>query len=80
MTARVSTACATSRPWPWYSEEGAWSRWQGFGRAQLNYNSGQASTPLQENEAQQLEYFSAELREFYLRRNLLGATRASPSP
>jgi len=56
----------------WYSEEGAWSRWQGFGRAWLNYNSGQASTPLQENEAQQLEYFSAELREFYLRRNLLG--------
>jgi alginate production protein len=56
----------------WYSEEGAWSRWQGFGRAWLNYNSGQASTPLQENDVQQIEYFSAELREFYLRRNLLG--------
>lgn len=56
----------------WYSEEGAWSRWQGFTRAWLNYNSGQASTPLQDNDTQQIEYFSAELREFYLRRNLLG--------
>ena len=57
----------------WRSSEPQWPKWQAFGRAWFNYNSAsQASTGLQQENSQQIEYFSAELREFYLRRNLLG--------
>ena len=57
----------------WRSSEPQWPKWQAFGRAWLNYNSSsQASTGLQDESNQQVEYFSAELREFYVRRNLLG--------
>ena len=57
----------------WRSSEPQWPKWQAFARAWLNYNSAsQASTGLQQENSQQVEYFSAELREFYVRRNLLG--------
>ncbi|CAD5107307.1 alginate export family protein [Zestomonas carbonaria] len=60
----------------WFSPERQWPVWQGFVRAWFNYNSSQASTPFQEQdldrERRQVEHFSAELREFYLRRNLIG--------
>lgn len=60
----------------WFSPQAQWPVWQGFVRAWLNYNSSQASTPFQEqnpaSERPQVEHFNAELREFYLKRNLLG--------
>ncbi|MDP2242822.1 alginate export family protein [Pseudomonas sp.] len=57
----------------WRSSEPQWPKWQAFSRAWFNYNSAsQASTGLQQENSPQIEYFSAELREFYLRRNLLG--------
>ncbi|MCY1275084.1 hypothetical protein D9M70_237170 [compost metagenome] len=56
----------------WYSSGPQFPAWQGFARAWINYTSGQATSPLQEPNEQQPEYFSSELREFYLRRNLLG--------
>lgn len=60
----------------WFSPQAEWPVWQGFARAWLNYNSSQASTPFQEqnpaSERPQVEHSNAELREFYLKRNLLG--------
>jgi alginate production protein len=60
----------------WFSPQREWSTWQGFTRAWINYSSSQASIPLQEQQRQQQqdppEHFNAELREFYIRRNLLG--------
>jgi len=62
----------------WYSPEKRWAKWQVFGRAWVNYNTSQTSTGLQEDnnsnrEARERpEYFYSELREFYVRRNLLG--------
>ncbi len=61
----------------WYSPEKRWAKWQVFGRAWINYDTSQASTALQEDnntdrEARERpEYFYSELREFYVRRNLL---------
>ncbi|WP_416638474.1 hypothetical protein [Pseudomonas sp. OHS18] len=49
-----------------------------FGRAWVNYNTSQTSTGLQEDNSsnrearERPEYFYSELREFYVRRNLLG--------
>ena len=56
----------------WYAPQRQFPTWQGFARAWLNYSSAQVTSPFQEPNEQQPEYFSAELREFYLRRNLLG--------
>jgi alginate production protein len=57
----------------WRSSEPQWPKWQAFSRAWFNYTSAsQASTGLQQENNQQIEDFSAELREFYVRRNLLG--------
>ena len=56
----------------WYSPEKRWSRWQVFTRGWLAYDSSASATPLQEDNQQQVEGFNAELREFYVRRNLLG--------
>lgn len=60
----------------WFSPQAEWPVWQGTARAWLNYNSSQASSPFQEQnparEQSDIEYFNAELREFYLQRNLLG--------
>jgi alginate production protein len=61
----------------WYSPEKRWAQWQVFGRAWINYDTSQASTALQENnpqagpERERPEYFYSELRELYVRRNLL---------
>lgn len=62
----------------WYSPEKRWAKWHLYGRAWINYDTSQASTPLQENNVQQTEdrerpeYFYSELRELYVQRNLLG--------
>lgn len=60
----------------WFSPQAEWPVWQGFARAWLNYSSSQASTPFQEQnpsrELPDVEHANAELREFYLKRNLLG--------
>ncbi|WP_095151430.1 alginate export family protein [Pseudomonas sp. Irchel s3b5] len=56
----------------WYSPDRQFPTWQGFARAWLNYASAQTTSPLQEPNEQQPEYFSSEMREFYLKRNLLG--------
>lgn len=61
----------------WYSPEKRWAKWQVFGRAWINYDTSQASTALQEDnnpqrdERERPEYFYSELRELYVRRNLL---------
>ena len=60
----------------WFSPQAEWPTWQGFARLWFNYNSSQASTPFQEQnptrELPEVEHFNSELREFYLKRNLLG--------
>ncbi|MDI6525058.1 ion channel protein AlgE [Pseudomonas otitidis] len=62
----------------WYSPEKRWARWEVFGRAWINYDSSQSATPLQDDNFQQStrnerpEHFYSELRELYVRRNLLG--------
>ncbi|MDF3932607.1 ion channel protein AlgE [Pseudomonas citronellolis] len=62
----------------WYSPEQRWAKWQVFGRAWINYDSSQATTGLQDNNQQadrsyeRPEYFYSELRELYVRRNLIG--------
>ncbi|MES2820270.1 MAG: alginate export family protein [Pseudomonadota bacterium] len=56
----------------WYSPDRQFPTWQAFARAWLNYSSAQITSPFQDPNEQQPQYFSAELREFYLRRNLLG--------
>lgn len=55
----------------WYSPEKRWAKWQVFGRAMLNYSSDENTTGLQEEDERQVEGFSSEMREFYVRRNLL---------
>ncbi|SDU34941.1 alginate export family protein [Halopseudomonas salegens] len=56
----------------WYSPEKRWPRWQVFTRGWLAYDSSSSVTPLQEENQERVEGLNAELREFYVRRNLLG--------
>lgn len=55
----------------WYSPEKRWPRWQVVTRGWLAYDSSSAATPLREENEQQIEGLNAEVREFYVRRNLL---------
>ncbi|MCP5163043.1 MAG: ion channel protein AlgE [Hahellaceae bacterium] len=54
-----------------YWPQREWSQWQTFVRLWLNYNTSDASNPAFENAGPQIEGFSAEAREFYLKRNLI---------
>lgn len=54
----------------WYEPEKRWPRWMVFTRGWLAYDSGNSSSPLREDDQQQVDGFNAELREFYLRRSL----------
>ncbi|HTN29863.1 MAG TPA: ion channel protein AlgE, partial [Pseudomonas sp.] len=56
--------------WSWPDPQ--WPRWQAFVRTWLNYTSSQTSLPFQEQQRREVEHGNAELREFYLRRPLLG--------
>lgn len=61
----------------WYSPEKRWSRWMIFARANLTYDSGNATNSLASDDfdyvdTERPEYFYAEAREFYVQRNLLG--------
>lgn len=56
----------------WYWPDRQWPRWQGFVRTWLNYTSSQTNLPFQEQPRREVEHSHAELREFYLRRQLLG--------
>lgn len=55
----------------WYSPEKRWAKWQLFGRLMFNYSSDENSVTTQDENQRQVEGFSAEAREFYVRRNLL---------
>ncbi|ATB67315.1 alginate export family protein [Pseudomonas mosselii] len=60
----------------WYSPEKRWARWMVYGRLWLNYDSSQSSNLANEstnnNEREQPEGWYAELRELYVKRNLIG--------
>ena len=55
----------------WYSPEQRWARWEVFTRGWLAYDSSTNATAFNEDDEQSVEGFNAELREFYVRRNLL---------
>lgn len=60
----------------WYSPEKRWAKWMVYGRVWLNYDSSQSSNIANEstndNEREQPEGWYAELRELYVKRNLIG--------
>jgi hypothetical protein len=61
----------------WYSPEKVWSKWMIFGRAWFNYDSEYiGSSSLSDDNSyanrKQPEYFYSELRELYIKRNLIG--------
>lgn len=60
----------------WYSPEKRWAKWMVYGRLWLNYDSSQSLTSQNENsnsfDREQPEGWYAELRELYVKRNLLG--------
>lgn len=56
----------------WHWPDRRWPRWQGVMRTWFNYTSSQTSLPFQEQQRREIEHGNAELREFYLRRQLLG--------
>lgn len=60
----------------WYSPEKRWAKWQVYGRLWLDYDSSQAISVQNENAnsfgREQPEGWYAELRELYVKRNLLG--------
>jgi alginate production protein len=60
----------------WYSPEKRWARWMVYGRLWLNYDSSQSSNLNSEstnpNTREQPEGWYAELRELYVKRNLIG--------
>jgi len=55
----------------WYSPEKRWSKWEVFTRGWLAYDSSTNSSAFSTDDRQNIEGFNAELREFYVRRNLL---------
>ncbi|MFJ4353198.1 alginate export family protein [Pseudomonas sp. NPDC089428] len=60
----------------WYSPEKRWAKWMVYGRLWLNYDSSQSSNLTNEasnsNQREQPEGWYAELRELYVKRNLIG--------
>lgn len=56
----------------WYSPEKRWPRWEAFVRGWLAYDSSKNITGFNEADEENIEGLNAELREFYVRRNLLG--------
>ncbi|QXI40266.1 alginate export family protein [Pseudomonas xantholysinigenes] len=60
----------------WYSPEKRWAKWMVYGRLWLNYDSSQSSNLANEstnnNAREQAEGWYAELRELYVKRNLIG--------
>ncbi|MNM36055.1 Alginate production protein AlgE precursor [compost metagenome] len=60
----------------WYSPEKRWAKWMVYGRLWLNYDSSQSISTQNENsnsfDREQPEGWYAELRELYVKRNLLG--------
>ena len=60
----------------WYSPEKRWAKWMVYGRLWLNYDSSQSSNLANEstnnNAREQPEGWYAELRELYVKRNLIG--------
>nr|WP_249684698.1 alginate export family protein [Pseudomonas sp. RC2C2] len=60
----------------WYSPEKRWAKWMVYGRVWLNYDSSESASVQNENannlDRDQPEGWYAELRELYVKRNLLG--------
>ncbi|QXH37452.1 alginate export family protein [Pseudomonas muyukensis] len=60
----------------WYAPEKRWAKWMVYGRLWLNYDSSQSSNLSNEatnqNAREQAEGWYAELRELYVKRNLIG--------
>ncbi|MCO7514947.1 alginate export family protein [Pseudomonas guariconensis] len=60
----------------WYAPEKRWAKWMVYGRLWLNYDTSQSSNLTSEstndNEREQPEGWYAELRELYVKRNLIG--------
>ncbi|MNJ21188.1 Alginate production protein AlgE precursor [compost metagenome] len=60
----------------WYSPEKRWAKWMVYGRVWLNYDSSESASVQNENannlDREQPEGWYAELRELYVKRNLLG--------
>ncbi|WP_411563472.1 alginate export family protein [Pseudomonas shirazensis] len=60
----------------WYSPEKRWAKWMVYGRLWLNYDSSQSSNLTNEgtttNAREQPEGWYAEMRELYVKRNLIG--------
>lgn len=60
----------------WYAPEKRWAKWMVYGRLWLNYDSSQSSNLSNEatnqNAREQAEDWYAELRELYVKRNLIG--------
>lgn len=60
----------------WYSPEKRWAKWQVYGRLWLDYDSSQSISVQNENansvDREQPEGWYAEMRELYVKRNLLG--------
>ncbi|MAB24166.1 alginate export family protein [Pseudomonas neustonica] len=56
----------------WYSPDQRWPRWEVFTRGWLAYDSSSNATGFNNDDQQNVEGLNAELREFYVRRNLLG--------
>nr|WP_302056193.1 alginate export family protein [Pseudomonas sp. SBB6] len=60
----------------WYSPEKRWAKWMVYGRMWLNYDSSESASVQNENannlDRDQPEGWYAELRELYVKRNLLG--------
>ncbi|OOW00054.1 ion channel protein AlgE [Pseudomonas sp. MF6396] len=60
----------------WYSPEKRWAKWMVYGRLWLNYDSSQTANSQNEStnafDREQPEGWYAELRELYVKRNLLG--------
>lgn len=60
----------------WYSPEKRWAKWMVYGRLWINYDSSQSSNLTNESTAanarEQPEGWYAEMRELYVKRNLIG--------
>ncbi|SEG77159.1 alginate export family protein [Marinobacterium lutimaris] len=56
----------------WYSPEKRWPKWRTLVRGWIAYDSGSAVSSLQDERREQAEGWNAELREFYVTRNLIG--------